>query len=61
VGGGRGIILRYYPGIRLEGLRKTTKNFNHDSRSPGARIESGTSRMRNMSVNHWTTTFGSFV
>jgi len=25
VGSGRGLILRYYPGIRLEGLRKTTK------------------------------------
>jgi hypothetical protein len=26
VGSGRGLILRYYPGIRLEGLRKTTKS-----------------------------------
>jgi hypothetical protein len=26
VGSGRGLILRYYPGIHLEGLRKTTKN-----------------------------------
>jgi hypothetical protein len=26
VGSDRGLILRYYPGIRLEGLRKTTKN-----------------------------------
>jgi hypothetical protein len=25
VGSGRGIILKYYPGIRLEGLRRTTK------------------------------------
>jgi hypothetical protein len=25
VGSGRGLISRYYPGIRLEGLRKTTK------------------------------------
>jgi hypothetical protein len=28
-------ILRYYPSICLEGLRKTTKNLNHDSRSAG--------------------------
>jgi hypothetical protein len=27
VGSGRGLILRYYPGIRLEGLRKTTKKW----------------------------------
>jgi hypothetical protein len=26
VGSGRGLILRYYPGIRLEGLRKTTNS-----------------------------------
>jgi hypothetical protein len=26
--------LRYYPGIRLDGLRKTTKTFNQNSRSP---------------------------
>jgi hypothetical protein len=26
--------LRYYPGICLEGLRKTTKNLSQDSRSP---------------------------
>jgi hypothetical protein len=27
--------LRLYPGICLEGPRKTTKNLSHDSRSPG--------------------------
>jgi hypothetical protein len=26
-GRGRGLILRNYPGIRLEELRKTTKNY----------------------------------
>jgi hypothetical protein len=26
--------LEYYPGIYLEGLRKTTKNLSHDNRSP---------------------------
>jgi hypothetical protein len=30
----RGLILRYYPGIRLEGVKKTTKNLRQDSRSP---------------------------
>jgi hypothetical protein len=42
VGSGRGLIVRYYPGIRLEGLRKMTKNLNQNSRSPGPRIERGT-------------------
>jgi hypothetical protein len=35
----RGLILWYYPGIRLERLRKTTKHLNQDSLSPGPRIE----------------------
>jgi hypothetical protein len=26
---------KYYPGIRLEGVGKSTKNLNKDSRSPG--------------------------
>jgi hypothetical protein len=30
--------LRYYPRICLEGLRKTTKNLNNDSRHPGVII-----------------------
>jgi hypothetical protein len=34
-----------YPGIPLEGLRKTTKPLNQNSRSPGPRIEPGTSRI----------------
>jgi hypothetical protein len=32
---GRGLILRCYSGIHLEGLRKTTKTLNQDTRSPG--------------------------
>jgi hypothetical protein len=28
-------FLRYYPGIRLEGLRNATENLSHDSRFPG--------------------------
>jgi hypothetical protein len=41
VGSGRNLILRYYPGIRQEGLRKTTKPLNQDSRSPGPRTNPG--------------------
>jgi hypothetical protein len=33
--------LRYYPGIWLEGLMKTTKNLHHDSRSPGRGLNHG--------------------
>jgi hypothetical protein len=58
VGRVRGLILRYYPGIRVEGLRKTTKNLNQDSRSPGSRFEAGTSQIRSRTINHSTTTFG---
>jgi hypothetical protein len=39
VGTGRDLILRYYPGIHLEGLKKSKKNLNQDSRSPGGREE----------------------
>jgi hypothetical protein len=35
VGIGRGLILRNYPGTRLEGLRKTTENLSQDSLSWG--------------------------
>jgi hypothetical protein len=59
VGSGRGVILRYYPGIRLEGRRKSTNTLYQDSRTPGLRIEPGTSRRRSRSVNHSTTAFGS--
>jgi hypothetical protein len=38
-------ILRYYLGIHLEGLRKTTKDLNQDSRSLRPRIKPGTSRI----------------
>jgi hypothetical protein len=58
VGNSRGLILRYYPGISLERLRKATKYLNQDSRSPGPRFESVTSRIRSRSVNYMTTRFG---
>jgi hypothetical protein len=33
--------LSYYPSIFLEGLRKTTKNFSQDTRSPGRDLNPG--------------------
>jgi hypothetical protein len=38
---GRNIILKYYSGICMERLRKTTKNLSHDSRSPGRYLNLG--------------------
>jgi hypothetical protein len=35
---------RYYPGIYLEGLEKTTKNLDRDSRSPGRDLNPGPAR-----------------
>jgi hypothetical protein len=31
----RGLILRYYPSTRLEGLRKTTNHLSQDNLFPG--------------------------
>jgi hypothetical protein len=33
-GSGHGLILRYYPGICRERLKKTTINLSQDSQSP---------------------------
>jgi hypothetical protein len=57
VGSGRGLILRYYPGISPEGHRKITKN---SIRKAGSRAEiwTGTFRIRKWSDNRSTTTFG---
>jgi hypothetical protein len=41
VASGRGPTLKHHPGIRLEGLRKTTKNLNQDSRSSGRELKPG--------------------
>jgi hypothetical protein len=38
----RGLILRYYPGIRLEELRKSTKTLSQDCPSPGRDSNPGT-------------------
>jgi hypothetical protein len=54
---GRGLILRYYPGIGLEGLSKTMNEVNQDRRYRG-RESNKTSRIRSRNVNHLTTTFG---
>jgi hypothetical protein len=48
----------YYLVIRLEGLNKTTKKTNQDSRSSGPRFDPRTSRIESRSFNHSTTTFG---
>jgi hypothetical protein len=53
VGSSRGLILRYLPGIRLQRLRKTTKDLNQDSRSLGPRFEPETSWIWSESVNHY--------
>jgi hypothetical protein len=51
------VNLRYYAGIRLEGLTRTTEILNQNSRSPPPIFESGTSRIRSRTVNHSTTNF----
>jgi hypothetical protein len=49
--------LIYYTGIRLEGVRKTTKKLKQDSWSPGPKFEPETSRIRSRSVNNSAMTF----
>jgi hypothetical protein len=58
VGSGCGLIVKHFPGIHLEVLRKCYENLNQDSRSPGPRFETGTFRKQSRNVNHSTTTFG---
>jgi hypothetical protein len=41
--------LKYYPGICLEGMRKTTKTLCKDSRSPGQDLNLDTMFPRNVS------------
>jgi hypothetical protein len=40
-GSNRGLILRYYPGIRMEELRKTTKMLSQDSQFLGRGLNPG--------------------
>jgi hypothetical protein len=40
-GSGHGLILRYYPSICMEGLRKTTKTLTHDSWSTDRDLNQG--------------------
>jgi hypothetical protein len=40
-GSGRSLILRYYPGIFLEGPRKITRNLSRDSRFAGRDLNPG--------------------
>jgi hypothetical protein len=39
----RVLILRYYPSIRLQGLRKTSKDLSRDRRSSGRDLKVETS------------------
>jgi hypothetical protein len=48
-----GLILRYYPGIRLEELRKSTKTLSQVS---GSRFEAVTSEIRSRIFNQSTKT-----
>jgi hypothetical protein len=57
VANGRGLILRYYPCIRLEVLRETTKHLSQHSLSPGPRFEPETSLIGSRNVKHSTKTF----
>jgi hypothetical protein len=49
------LILRYYPGIRLEGLKKTTKISGWPV--CGLKFEPRTTSIKSRSVNHSTKTF----
>jgi hypothetical protein len=48
----------YYPGIRLEGLKKTTMNLSEYIQSPGRDLKPGLPESDAGCVNHSTTTFG---
>jgi hypothetical protein len=54
---GRDPILRFYPGIRLNGMNKATKNFSQDGRSPGQDLNVESCEYV-AGVNQSTTTFG---
>jgi ribosomal protein S27E len=56
---GCGLILKDYSGIRLKGLRKTTKKRTQESKVCGRRFEARTLRIRSRGCNHSSTTFGS--
>jgi hypothetical protein len=51
-----GLILRCHPGIRLEGLRKTTKTSVKTAGLRVHKFEPGTFRLQSWSVNHSITT-----
>jgi hypothetical protein len=40
-GTGRGLILRFFSGIRVDELRKTTKNLSQNGQSPGRDLKPG--------------------
>lgn len=61
IGSGHGPILRRYPGIRLEGQKKTAKILIQDIQSLGPRIEPGTSEYEEGVLRHSATTFGNVI
>jgi hypothetical protein len=56
-GGGSGLIFRYYPGIRLEGLRKSAKILSGEP-VRGPRFEPMTYRIRSRCDDQSITTKG---
>jgi hypothetical protein len=60
-GSGRGLILRYSPGICLEGLRKFTENFSQDSPSPGQYFNPGPPEYEAGVLTTRSTAFGVMV
>jgi hypothetical protein len=48
---GRGLILRCYSNIRLEGLKETKKNLNNYSLSPESRIDPWTPEYETLDHN----------
>jgi hypothetical protein len=61
-GSGLGLILRLYPGICLEDLRKTTEYLNQNSRFPGQDLNPEPPEYEaTVSVNHSNKKFVAFM
>jgi hypothetical protein len=56
--GGHGLILRYYPGIRHESLRKTTKPLNKNMRSQRRDLNAGPAEYEAGGLGHDVKSFG---
>jgi hypothetical protein len=60
-GSGRGLILGYYPGIRMEGLRRTTEDFSQDSQSLSRDLNPEPPEYEAGMLSQSTTTFGAIT